>query len=138
MVGTRASDGPGRTLAQWVCLVAGVLLVGRGLLGLATGQSFDAPAEGWHSVVHLVTGAALLTASPRADRAGPAALAFGIFYAGLVATGAVDGHDVAGVIPVQGSDHVVHSLYAAAGLTGGAAWWASTGGVRSPGRRGRP
>ena len=121
MTDIAGTDG-GRSAAQWICLVAGLLLGARGVAGLVSDPAFSLPGEGWHSVLHLGTGLALLACSARADLAGAGALAFGVFYAALVAFGAADGHDVVGVVPVQSADHVVHSAYAAAGFLGAALW----------------
>ncbi len=112
-----------RSPAQWICLVAGLLLAARGAAGLVTEPAFALPGEGWHSVVHLGSGVILLSCSARADLAGWGAFAFGVFYAALAAFGAADGDDVLGVIPVQNADHIVHSAYAAAGFLGAAVWF---------------
>lgn len=109
-----------RVAAQWFCLVVGGLLALRGVLGfLIADASFDLPGEGWHTLVHLVTGVALIGAARSRRLAIGAALAFGLFYIAVSVTGAIDGSDFLGFIPVKTDDHVFHAIIGLASLLAG-------------------
>jgi hypothetical protein len=117
----------GRSAAQWFCLVIGGTLVLVGLLGFLAEATFDTSAgsdpgavdgenfilfevNGWHNVVHILSGAFLLALSGKHRTARTAALAFGAIYAVVTVIGLIDGHDVLGVIPVNPADNVLHIL----------------------------
>jgi hypothetical protein len=117
----------GRSAAQWFCLVIGATLVVVGLLGFLAEATFDTAAgsdpgavdgenfilfevNGWHNVVHILSGAFLLALSGKHRTARTAALAFGAIYAVVTVVGLVDGHDVLGLIPVNPADNVLHIL----------------------------
>jgi Domain of unknown function (DUF4383) len=106
----------GRAATQWLCLVGGAILLVRGGVGVALDPEFASPGEGWHQLIHLASGVLLLAASVRAATATAFLLGFGVLYAGVAVAGIADGADVAGVIPVQGGDNVLHALLAAASL----------------------
>ena len=108
-----------RTASQWFCLIGGAVLLVRGGVGVALDPEFAAPGEGWHQLIHLASGAGLLVASRPRAAATTVALAFGVIYAAIAVVGIVDGHDVAGVIPVEGGDNVLHTVLTAAALGAG-------------------
>jgi Domain of unknown function (DUF4383) len=127
---------PGRSAAQWFCLIIGGTLVVVGLLGFLAEATFDTSAgsdpgaldgenlvlfevNGWHNIVHIVSGAFLLALSGKHRTARTAALAFGAIYGVVTIIGLVDGHDVLGVIPVNPADNVLHILLTAAALAVG-------------------
>jgi Domain of unknown function (DUF4383) len=117
----------GRSAAQWFCLIIGGTLVLAGLLGFLAEATFDTSAgsdpgavdgenfilfevNGWHNVVHILSGAFLLALSGKHRTARTAALAFGAIYAVVTVIGLIDGHDVLGLIPINPADNVLHIL----------------------------
>ena len=117
----------GRSAAQWFCLIIGGTLVLIGLLGFLAEATFDTSAgsdpgavdgenfilfevNGWHNVVHMLSGAFLLALSGKHRTARTAALAFGAIYAVVTVIGLIDGHDVLGVLPINPADNVLHIL----------------------------
>ena len=117
----------GRSAAQWFCLIIGGTLVIVGLLGFLAEATFDTSSgsdpgavdgenlvlfevNGWHNLVHILSGGFLLALSGRHRTARTAALAFGAVYGVVTIIGLVDGHDVLGVIPVNPADNVLHIL----------------------------
>jgi uncharacterized protein DUF4383 len=148
MAATRTSlDGPAegrhredRSPAQWFCLIVGATLVLLGLLGFLAEAKFDTAiggdpgqldgedflifeVNGWHNVVHILSGLFLLAFAARRAAARAAALAFGAIYAVVSLIGLIDGKDVLGIIPIDRADNVLHVLLAlfalAAGLLSG-------------------
>ena len=75
--------------------------------------------NGWHNVVHILSGAFLLLMSSRHARARTGALAFGAIYGLVAVIGLIDGHDVLGIIPIDPADNVLHVLLAGTGLAVG-------------------
>jgi hypothetical protein len=110
----------GRTPAQIFCLIGGALLLLRGVIGfVALDTSFDTPGEGWHHLIHLVSGIALVALAGRAELARAGALGFGIFYAGIALIGIVDGETVLGLIAADPADKTFHVLLGLASLAAG-------------------
>jgi hypothetical protein len=70
----------------------------------------------WHAIFHLLTGAILLSVCLRPSLAYRAVLGFVLAYAVVAIAGVVDGQDVFGVIPVDGRDNLVHSVYVSLAL----------------------
>jgi hypothetical protein len=126
----------GRSAAQWFCLIIGGTLVLVGLLGFLAEATFDTSAgsdpgavdgenfilfevNGWHNVVHILSGGFLLALSGKHRTARTAALAFGAIYGVVTIIGLVDGHDVLGLIPVNPADNVLHILLTVTALAVG-------------------
>ena len=109
----------GRSPAGWFCLVGGAILLVRGAVGVALDPQFASPGEGWHQLIHLTSGVVLLASSGRAGTALALALWFALFYAAVAAVGFINGHDVAGVIPVQGGDNLLHTVLTVTSLGAG-------------------
>ncbi len=126
----------GRSAAQWFCLIIGGTLVLVGLLGFLAEATFDTSAgsdpgaldgenlvlfevNGWHNVVHILSGGFLLALAGRHRTARTAALAFGAIYGVVTIIGLVDGHDVVGLIPVNPADNVLHILLTVTALAVG-------------------
>ena len=120
-------DDRGRSPAQWFCLIVGGTLVLVGLFGFLAEATFDTSqgsdpgavdgenfilfeVNGWHNVVHILSGAFLLAFAGRHRAARTAALAFGAIYGVVTVIGLIDGHDVLGVLPVNPADNVLHIL----------------------------
>ena len=110
-----------RTPAQLFCLVGGLLLAGRGLFGFAfLDTSFDTPGEGWHHLIHLVSGVALLAAlGADGAAARAAAITFGIGYVGLAVAGIVEGDTAFGLIGADAADKTFHAVVGLASLLAG-------------------
>ena len=130
----------GRTPAQWFCLLAGATLLLVGLLGFIADASFDVAGSadgdrlgnadgqlqgdgflgfevnGWHNVVHILSGLLLLSAFRSRKAARTVALVFGIAYALVTIIGLIDGNDVLGFIPVNGADNVLHLALSAVAI----------------------
>jgi hypothetical protein len=136
-------DHRGLTPAQWYCLLAGAGLLLAGIFGFIADASFDTGAttdtdrvgnadgalqgdgflgfevNGWHNIVHILSGLVLLAAFRRRGPAKTTAIAFGVVYGLVAIIGLVDGNDVLGIIPVNAADNVLHIALAALGLLTG-------------------
>ena len=134
--GHDAEHKPGRSLAQWFCLVAGLALLLGGILGMTADNNFDVSAtdpdgvlqgdgflgfevNGWHNLVHIVSGAVLLLGFAKHGLARTLAIAFGVVYAVLLVLGLVNGNDILGFVPVNVADNVLHGVLALLGLGAG-------------------
>jgi hypothetical protein len=119
------------TPAQWYCLVAGLALLLAGAFGFLSDSTFDVggalhgkgflgfEVNGWHNVVHVLSGLLLLAAYRRRSLAKTVALGFGVVYGVVAIIGLVDGHDVVGLIPVNAADNVLHIALSALGIATG-------------------
>jgi hypothetical protein len=103
------------------CLFGGGLLLARGLVGFVVlDTSFDTPGEGWHHLIHLVSGLGLLAAlAAGATPARAAALIFGVGYLSLAVAGIVDGNDAFGLIGADVADKTFHTVIGLASLVAG-------------------
>ncbi|TMK63063.1 MAG: DUF4383 domain-containing protein [Actinobacteria bacterium] len=123
----------GRTPAQLYALLVGGTLVIAGIIGFFYSAKFGSPGKvrdvfgilsvnGWHNVVHIVTGAAGLLALGYAARAYAGVL--GVVYIGVAAWGFILGNheNILGFLPVNTEDDVLHALL---GVTGVAAYLAT-------------
>ena len=120
-----------KTLAQRYCLFAGAALLLVGILGFVAEGSFQTgdrleggsflgfEVNGWHNLVHILSGLVLLGAANTRPTAKTVAMGFGFVYGLVFLIGLVQGDEVLGVIPVNGPDHVLHFLLAAAGVAAG-------------------
>ena len=121
----------GRTPAQWYCLLAGLALLGAGIFGFIADATFDSgnnlngdsflgfEVNGWHNVVHILSGLLLLSAFRRRGLAKTIAIVFGLTYGVVTLIGLIDGNDVLGIIPVNPADNILHiALTALALFTG--------------------
>jgi len=132
-------DHKGLTPAQLYCLAAGAALLLAGVFGFLADATFDTAASsdpeggnvggglqgdsflgfevnGWHNVVHLLSGVVLLAAFRNWRTAKTVALAFGVVYGLVTVIGLIDGNDVLGLIPVNPADNVLHILLSALGI----------------------
>jgi hypothetical protein len=133
----------GRTPAQWYCLLAGLALLLGGIFGFIADASFDTSTtsdgdttgnadgalqgdgflgfevNGWHNVVHLLSGLLLLAAFRRRGPAKAVALGFGLVYGVVAVIGLIDGNDVLGLIPVNPADNILHIALSALGVLTG-------------------
>jgi Domain of unknown function (DUF4383) len=124
-------DRQGMTPAQWYCLLAGLALLLAGVLGFISDATFDTGTKiqgdgflgfevnGWHNLVHILSGLLLLSVFRRRGAAKTVALAFGIVYGLVAIIGLIDGNDVLGIIPVNPADNVLHIALSALGILSG-------------------
>jgi hypothetical protein len=127
----RVDDDRGRTAAQWYCYLAGAALLAAGVLGFIVDRHFNTGSDlqghklilfevnGWHNIVHILSGIVLLAAAPKRVSARVVAIAFGLVYGLVTAIGLIDGKDVLGLFPVNPADNVLHIALTLAGLAAG-------------------
>jgi hypothetical protein len=115
--------------------VVGATLVVAGIIGFFYSADFGSPGDvdavfgildvnGWHNVVHILTGAlGLLAFSAGLYAARQYALALGVVYLVVAIWGFVvgDGDQILGIIPVNTEDNILHVLLGVAGLGAGLA-----------------
>ena len=135
----------GKSLAQWYCYAIGALLALMGALGFFADATFDTAGSasgdavaggnandrlqgdgllgfevnGWHNVVHLVSGIVLVLLGSQRGSARLGATAFGLIYALVAVIGLIDANDVLGIVPVNAADNVLHVVLAVLGLIAG-------------------
>jgi uncharacterized protein DUF4383 len=122
-----------RTPAQLYSLLFGITLLAVGILGFIADSSFGSGSNvqgsdfiifevnGWHNLVHILSGVVGIALSRRADTARLFALGFGAVYLLVTIWGFVDGNDVIGLIPVDTADNILHLAIAALGIGAGLA-----------------
>ena len=122
-----------RTPAQLYALLFGIVLLAIGILGFIADSSFGTGSDvdgsdfiifevnGWHNIVHILSGLLGLALARRRDTARAYALGFGAVYLVVTIWGFVTGDQVLWLIPVDAADNVLHLLIAAAGLAAGLA-----------------
>jgi Domain of unknown function (DUF4383) len=123
-----------RSPAQVFALAIGATLVVAGIAGFfynasfGTGDGTDRDAllgildvNGWHNVVHVLTGAIGLFVAGAYDGARTYALGFGAIYLVVALLGFVagDGDEILNLIPVNTEDNVLHLLIGFAGVGAG-------------------
>jgi hypothetical protein len=118
--------------AKLYATVVGTVLTIAGIVGFFYSASFGSPGEvdkvlgildvnGWHNVVHLVTGLLGLVAVGYAAR--EYALGLGLVYLVVAIWGFVigSGESILGIVPVNSDDNVLHLLLGVLGLAAGLA-----------------
>ncbi len=127
-----------RSPAQLYALVFGVTLVAAGILGFFYNASFAAGDEtltnrdavlgildvnGWHNVVHILSGALGLAVAGSYAGSRNYALGFGAVYIVIAILGFAygDGDSIFRLIPVNTEDNVLHTLIGVAGIGAGLA-----------------
>jgi uncharacterized protein DUF4383 len=136
---TRAPNAraAGTAPIQKFCLLLGAVLLAVGILGFFASSSFHTgtpnlsnggyrgkdliifEVNGWHNVVHILSGLFLLAMSRTPSLARTGALAFGGIYALVTIYGIIDGSDVLGLIPINTEDNVLHVILTLAALAAG-------------------
>jgi hypothetical protein len=127
--------------ARLYATVVGAVLTVAGIIGFFYSSSFGSPGDvdevfgildvnGWHNVVHLVTGLLGLAAAGYATRTY--ALALGLLYVVVAIWGFIigSGDSILSVIPVNTEDDVLHLILGVLGLAAGAASPAAAAGTR--------
>jgi uncharacterized protein DUF4383 len=125
----------GRTPAQLYALLVGGTLVIAGIIGFFYSSAFGSPGNvdsvlgildvnGWHNVVHILSGVAGLALMGTAAGARTYAIGLAVVYTIVAIWGFAigDGESILGFIPVNTEDNVLHALIALAGY---AAFFAS-------------
>ena len=134
----------GKTLAQIYALVLGAVLVLVGILGFVVEPSFgigdDAQRgtliafdiNGWHNVVHLLSGVVGLVMARTAANARLFAIGYGVVYLLVTALGFIvgDGGYLLSIIPINTADNLLHLLIAVSGIAVGLASPATGGAPR--------
>jgi hypothetical protein len=118
--------------ARLYAVVVGATLTIAGIIGFFYSSSFGSPGEvdkvfgilsvnGWHNVVHLVTGLLGLAAAGYAARTY--ALGLGFVYIVVAIWGFIigSGDNILGFIPVNTEDNFLHLILGLAGVAAGAA-----------------
>jgi hypothetical protein len=118
-----------RSPAQTYALVFGVVLVAAGIIGFFYDASFAIPVassapvfgildvNGWHNVVHVLTGALGLAVVSSWSGARTYALVFGVVYVLVAIWGFATPPVIAfGLLPVNLEDNILHLLIGIAGL----------------------
>jgi hypothetical protein len=131
-----AARPPRRSPAQLYALVVGATLTIAGILGFFYSASFasgdgterDAvlgilDVNGWHNIVHLLSGIAGLAVFRSYSASRGFALAFGAVYLLVTVLGFVagDGDEIFNLIPINTEDNVLHVLLGLAGVAAGLA-----------------
>jgi hypothetical protein len=117
-----------RTPAQVFALVIGSVLVIAGIIGFFYSSAFGSPGKvdgvlgildvnGWHNVVHILSGVAGLALMGTASGARTYAIGLAVVYTVVAIWGFVigDGESILGFLPVNTEDNVLHALIALAG-----------------------
>jgi hypothetical protein len=115
----------------YATLVGGTLVIA-GIIGFFYSSSFGSPGgvdavfgildvNGWHNVVHIVTGGLGLLAAGYAAR--QYALGLGVVYIAIAVWGFIigDGHSILGFIPVNTEDNFLHLILGVLGVAAGVA-----------------
>ena len=122
-----------RTPAQWYALLFGATLLIVGILGFISDSSFGSgddvqgsdfiifEVNGWHNIVHILSGLLGLALWRRADTARLYALGFGATYLVVTIWGFITGDQVLWLMPVDAADNVLHLAIAVAGIIAGLA-----------------
>jgi hypothetical protein len=128
-----------RNLAQNFALIVGLVLVLVGLLGFIADATFDTGAtadpeggnvggalqgdsflgfevNGWHNIVHILSGLLLLSGVKRPNAAKTVLMIFGVTYLLVTIIGLIDGNDILGILPINPADNVLHALLAIGAL----------------------
>jgi len=125
-----------RSPAQLYALVIGLTLVLAGIAGFFYSASFGSgdaterdavlgilDVNGWHNVVHILSGAIGVAVAGSYGRARAYALGLGAVYLLITVLGFVagDGEELFDLIPVNTEDNVLHLLIGIAGVAAGLA-----------------
>jgi hypothetical protein len=123
-----------RSPAQLYALLFGVVLVAAGIVGFFYSSDFGSPGKvdgvlgildvnGWHNVVHILTGLLGLAAAGSYLYSRTYAFGLGAVYIVIAIWGFIigDGDSILGFIPVNTEDNFLHLLIGIAGVGAGAA-----------------
>jgi hypothetical protein len=130
-----ANPGTHRSPAQLYALIFGAVLTLAGILGFFYNSDFTSnvhdrdavlgilDVNGWHNLVHILTGVIGLLAASSYSSARIYALFFGIAYVFIAVWGFIlgGGHSILSIVPVNTEDSVLHLFIGIAGIAAGAA-----------------
>jgi hypothetical protein len=123
----------GRSPAQLFALVFGAVLVAAGILGFFVNASFSVgnqlesdpllifDVNGWHNIVHLLSGAIGLAVVGSYSGARIYALGLGAVYVLVTILGFAFEPAIFDIIPINLEDNILHLLIAIAGIGAGLA-----------------
>ena len=134
----------GKTLPQVYALVLGATLVAVGILGFLVEPSFGVgdsaergtlilfDINGWHNVVHLLSGIVGIALASTAANARLFCIGYGIVYVLVTILGFVvgDGGLLLSLIPINTADNLLHLAVAVTGIAVGLS--SPAGAVRRP------
>ena len=133
----------GASPARLYATLVGGTLVLAGIIGFFYSSSFGGPGKvddvfgllavnGWHNVVHILTGGLGLVAAGYAAR--QYALGLGVVYLAIAAWGFIigSGESILGFIPVNTEDNFLHLILGALGVGAGVATPAAASVDRTP------
>ena len=130
----RAGAGTGRSLAQTFCLAVGIVLILVGIIGFliggngtsfAVGESVQGDqlivfeVNGWHNIVHILSGVFLVAMASRPSTAVTGALIFGAVYVVVTIWGFIAVDNVLFIAPINLPDNLLHLALAILGLAVG-------------------
>jgi hypothetical protein len=127
--------GTARSPAQLYALIFGAVLTIAGIIGFFWNSDFTSDpsvrdavfgifdVNGWHNVLHIVSGVIGLLAASRYGSARMYALGLGIIYIGIAIWGFIlgSGESILSIIPVNTADDLLHLLIGIAGIAAGMA-----------------
>ena len=127
--------GTKRSPAQLYALVFGALLTIAGIIGFFYNSDFTSDkavrdavfgildVNGWHNLVHILTGVVGLMAASSYTAARGYALAVGAVYIAVAIWGFAigSGDSILSIVPVNTEDNVLHLLIGVAGIAAGTA-----------------
>ena len=137
-------NADGRTPAQWFCTLVGPILILAGILGFLADATFDTggspdgkggnaggalqgdsflglEVNGWHNVVHILSGLFLVAMAKKRSTAKTGVLVFAAIYAIVSLIGLINGNDVLGIFPINPADNILHILLTLGALLAGLA-----------------
>ena len=125
-----------RSPAQLYALIFGITLVGAGIVGFFYEASFSSgdnaardavfgilDVNGWHNLVHILSGVIGLAVVGSYANARLYALLFGAVYIVVAIIGFIygNGDEIFSIVPVNTEDNVLHALIGIAGIGAGMA-----------------
>lgn len=127
--------GTGRSPAQLYALIFGAVLTVAGIIGFFYNSEFTSDksvrdavfgildVNGWHNVVHILSGIFGLMLASTYSGARTYALGLGFVYIAVAIWGFIigDGNSILSIIPVNTEDNILHLLIGIAGIAAGTA-----------------
>jgi hypothetical protein len=127
--------GTQRSPAQLYALIFGAVLTVAGIVGFFYNSEFTSDksvrdavfgildVNGWHNVVHILTGIVGLAVAANYSASRSYALGMGVVYIAVAIWGFIigDGDSILSIIPVNTEDNVLHLLIGIAGIAAGTA-----------------
>ena len=127
--------GTARSPAQLYALIFGAVLTVAGITGFFYNSEFTSETtvrdavfgildvNGWHNVVHVLTGIAGLVLAASYASARGYALSIGVMYIVVAIWGFIigDGDSILSIVPVNTEDNILHLLIGIAGIAAGMA-----------------